>query len=148
MKRIFVFFLVIFFVGCVSAQQKTQTYSTNLSDTVALSECDSLPMFPGGEKSLHLYVGQQMSKVCSQGQDGDKASLKIQFIVEKDGGISNVRPVEEDLQYKKVYERLYKIFSCMPQWRPGMKDEKYVRCNVQMPINLNWQSGEAPNCKK
>lgn len=142
MKQVFFIIATIFFMNLTFAQEaKSVQYSTDLSDTTALAECDSLPMFVGGEKSLYLYVGQQMSKVCSYGTADEKADLMVEFIVERDGKVSNFRPVDKDEKYAKVYERIEKIFTKMPAWTPGQKDGKAVRCNVQMPLHLHWQSG-------
>lgn len=150
MKRLLLFIAVLFFVNLTFAQQEQKSpYSTDLSDTTALADCDSLPSFIGGEKSLYLYVGQQMRKVCAYGEVDEKADLMVAFIVERDGKVSNFRPIDENPKYAKVYERMEKIFTRMPAWTPGMKDGKAVRCNIEMPLHLHWQSGNGTgSCTK
>jgi len=58
----------------------------------------------------------------------------VQFIVEKDGSISNtkvVRSVDPALDKEAV-----RAVSSMPNWNPGMKDGKPVRVKYTVPISF------------
>lgn len=59
----------------------------------------------------------------------------IQFIVEKDGSISNIKIVSKALGdgLEKEAIRLTKL---LPKFKPAMKDGKFVRSYFKVPINF------------
>lgn len=61
----------------------------------------------------------------------------MQFVVEKDGHISNVtvaRGVDKDLDLEAV-----RVVKTMPRWKPGKNGGKPVRCQYVLPVVFKLQ---------
>jgi len=58
----------------------------------------------------------------------------IEFVVEKDGTISNVN-VKIGV-YPELDQEAVRVVKMMPKWRPGKQNGKNVRCYFQIPIRF------------
>lgn len=91
---------------------------------------EHMPSFPGGADSLSTYINSHFKYpkegICFSGR------IYVQFIVEKDGSISDVRvlrPIEPC--YDKEVVRMVKS---MPKWIPGKQNGIPVRVKYVLPV--------------
>lgn len=95
---------------------------------------DEMPEFPGGMDALQPYLKRVVRYPEAARQIGVSGVVFVQFVVEKDGSISNVNvlvPVYPDLDAEAV--RVIKEF---PKWKPGKLRGKTVRVYFQIPIRF------------
>ena len=60
----------------------------------------------------------------------------VQFVVDKDGSISNpevVRGVDAYLDKEAI-----RVISSMPKWRPGVQNGKKVRVKYTVPVAVSY----------
>ena len=65
-------------------------------------------------------------------ENGVQGKVFVQFVVEKDGSVSNikvVRGVDASLDKEAV-----RVVSVMPKWKPGKQRGKAVRVAYTLPI--------------
>tara|TARA_R110002049_G_C8825853_1_gene534981 strand:+ start:168 stop:566 length:399 start_codon:yes stop_codon:yes gene_type:complete len=95
---------------------------------------DVEPQFTGGEKKMAKFIQDEV--VYPQDALDTKAQgvVYIQFIVEKDGALSNLKIVKgANIALNKEAER---IVAEMPNWTPGLKNNEAVRTYFVLPINF------------
>ncbi len=102
------------------------------SDDKVFTAVEKRPEFPGGEKALMLYLLKNIKYPQEALEKGFEGKVFVQFIVEKDGSVSNakiIRGVGSGLN-----EEAIRIVKTMPKWNPGMQNGRNVRCMYNLPI--------------
>ncbi len=66
----------------------------------------------------------------------------VQFIVEPDGSLSNIKAVHGPGHGSS--EEAIRVLSMSPKWNPGMQNGKAVRVAYTVPINFTLAKGETP----
>ncbi|MBC8045768.1 MAG: energy transducer TonB [Fimbriimonadaceae bacterium] len=95
---------------------------------------EQMPEFPGGEKALYEFLGKNVKYPKEAIKNGIECKVYIQFIVEKDGSISNAkikRGVNELLDNEAL-----RAINAMPKWKPGMQKGKTVRVTYTLPVQF------------
>ena len=94
---------------------------------------EKMPEFPnGGMAGLMQYLSQNIRYPEAAKKAGKQGRVTVQFVVEKDGSISNVstlRGVEPDLDKEAV-----RVISEMPKWKPAMQRGETVRVRYTVPV--------------
>lgn len=117
----------------VAAPERDVSYD----DVVSYNECDLPPMFlnstdPG--KFLKEWVYKYLKYPESALLDGIQGRVTVDFIIEKDGKVSDVRVirgVSEELDAEAV-----KVVSASPKWKPGRVDGNKVRTSMSIPVEF------------
>lgn len=68
---------------------------------------------------------------------GDEGTVWVQFIVEKDGSISNVTVHERTAKSKKLRKEAIRVIKASPTWQPGELKAERVRTKVITPIRFH-----------
>ena len=107
--------------------------------TKALHVVETSPEFPGGIEALFKFIAENINFpaeiVC------DQCRTICQFVVEKDGSISNVQVVRssgDDFLDKEAV----RVLNIMPKWKPGEQQGKLIRTTYTIPIN--WIPASSP----
>ena len=108
-------------------------YKMSESDAI-MDYPEEVPEYPGGVKKMKKYLAKNIDYPEVAMVNGDQGKVFVEFIVEKDGSISNVNIIrgvsrEIDAEAKRVVE-------AMPKWTPAAHKKKYVRSRVRIPINF------------
>lgn len=103
-------------------------------DTADIFEVvEQMPEFPnGGMAGLMQYFSQNIRYPEAAKKAGTQGRVTVQFVVEKDGSISNVsilRGVKPDLDKEAV-----RVISEMPKWKPAMQRGETVRVRYTVPV--------------
>lgn len=107
------------------------------SDVIPYFECDQRPLFFGSPDPRHFlreWVYQYLKYPAYALENGIQGVVTIEFIIEKDGKVSNVkvlRGVDEYLDAEAV-----KVVSASPKWKPGKYDGEKVRASISIPIEF------------
>ena len=67
----------------------------------------------------------------SQGVSG---TVTVEFIVEKDGSVTNVRAVRGNDQY--LEDEAVRVISASPKWKPGVLGGEKVRVKYSVPVEF------------
>lgn len=107
------------------------------SDDVVFMVVEKMPQFPGGDSELFNYLSQNIKYPVEAQKAGIQGRVICQFIVEKDGAISNVkvlRSIDPNLDAEAV-----RVINAMPNWQPGEQRGKKVSVEYTLPINFRLQ---------
>jgi periplasmic protein TonB len=94
---------------------------------------DEQPSFPGGIQKFYTYVGNNFEK--PELNEETTITVKVSFIVEKDGSMSNIK-VLEDPGYGLGQEAIRVLKSLKTDWNPGILDGEPVRTFYNLPITV------------
>ena len=123
-------------------------------DTADIFEVvEQMPVFPnGGFRGLMQYLGDNIRYPEAAKKAGTEGRVTVQFVVEKDGSISNVKTIREvspDLDQEAI-----RVISEMPKWKPGTQRGEPVRVRYTVPVVFRLsepatdQSGEVVGVSK
>lgn len=65
----------------------------------------------------------------------DEITLRLRFVVEKDGSFTDVQSVGTTTQEELVKEAI-RVLKTMPAWKPAIHDGKKVRSSFTLPIKI------------
>lgn len=95
--------------------------------------------FPGGDGEFQNYLKNKMKKTVDRAARlGDKGSVIVYFIVEKDGSISNVRVLKGLAICSTCNDEAKKVIESMPDWAPAKHNGKPVRVQYTLPIRFDF----------
>ena len=109
------------------------TLDRNDTDTV-YTLADTMPKFPGGMEALMNYLSSNITYPEQAKKDGVHGRVFINFIVEKDGRVTNVKLLRGF--NKECDEEALRVVRSMPNWIPGIKDGHPVRVSYNIPIKF------------
>lgn len=95
------------------------------------------PLFPGGPTALMKYLSENTKYPVVAQENGVQGRVTVQFVVEKDGSISDVhvlRGVDPSLDKEAV-----RVVKSMPRWTPGKQNGITVRVNYRVPVLFRLQ---------
>lgn len=95
------------------------------------------PLFPGGPTALMKYLYENTKYPVVAQENGVQGRVTVQFVVEKDGSISDVhvlRGVDPSLDKEAV-----RVVKSMPRWTPGKQNGITVRVNYRVPVLFRLQ---------
>ena len=98
---------------------------------------EQMPTFPGGPSELMSYLGKNIKYPTIAQENGTQGRVIIQFVVERDGSITDVqvaRGVDPYLDKEAV-----RVVKAMPKWIPGKQNGKAVRVKFTVPVMFKLQ---------
>lgn len=96
---------------------------------------EDLPKFPGGAAEFMKWLTKNLKYPASAQQQKVKGRVVAEFIVNKDGTVSDLQLVEH-LNLACDNEVL-RVLRMMPNWEPGLMDAKPCRTKVCIPVVFN-----------
>jgi len=93
---------------------------------------EDMPQFPGG--NVQKWIAKNVKYPVLAMENGIQGKVYIQFVIEKDGSITDVkvvRGVDASLDKEAV-----RVVQAMPKWKPGKQRNKPVRVSYTLPINF------------
>ena len=96
---------------------------------------EDLPQFPGGAAEFMKWLTKNLKYPASAQQRKIKGKVVAQFIVNKDGTLSDlqvVQPLEPACD-----QEVLRVLKMMPQWKAGMMNAKPCRTMVCIPVVFN-----------
>ncbi|MBC8147030.1 MAG: energy transducer TonB [Bacteroidetes bacterium] len=95
---------------------------------------EEMPSFPGGQGEMVKFLGKHIVYPTLAREIGLSGTVFLEFIVEKDGSISNIkvlRPIGGGCE-----EEAIRVVNLMPKWNPGKQRKKPVRVKLSLPVNF------------
>lgn len=93
------------------------------------------PSYKEGAKAMMNFVESEMKYPVISKENGIQGRVIVNFIVEKDGSITNtqiVRGVDPALDKEAI-----RIIEAMPKWKPGKQRGQNVRVRYTLPISFS-----------
>ena len=98
---------------------------------------EQMPSFPGGQAALMQWLSSNISYPVIAAENGVQGRVIVQFVVEKDGSITDVQVVKSvDPSLDKEAARVVKA---MPKWIPGKQNGAEVRVKYTVPVTFKLQ---------
>ena len=95
------------------------------------------PHFPGGNGALQSFLSSNVKYPVVAQENGVQGRVIVQFVVERDGSISDVKVVRSvDPSLDKEAMRVVKS---MPRWSPGKQNGTTVRVRFTVPVVFRLQ---------
>ena len=107
-------------------------------EKVIFQVVEEMPQFPGGMGEAMKFLAKNIKYPVSAQQAKIEGRVVVQFVVERDGSISDihtVRSVSPELDAEAV-----RVVSLMPKWIPGKQRGKAVAVKYTMPIMFRLQT--------
>ncbi len=109
----------------------------SFDDVVSYHDCDVKPIFFNSQNPgqfLEKWVYQYLKYPEKALVNGDQGRVMVEFIIEKDGKVTNARVV------KSVSEELdaeaLKVVGASPKWKPGRRAGEKVRTSMTIPVEF------------
>ncbi|HEV7351402.1 hypothetical protein [Telluribacter sp.] len=128
---------------------KAQTFASVPDTAVA----DVIPEYPGGVQEFFKYISKKFKTPASAGKSLYQGSVLVTMIVDQDGRVIvdslnygrmafYSKKADEALKIKahnEVDTEIRRMFSSMPNWRPGSIDGRPIRVKYTMPLRISFQ---------
>ena len=99
---------------------------------------ESMPEFPGGQQAMMKYVAENIKYPVIAQENGIQGRVICQFVVEKDGKVSDIQVVRSSGEASLDKEAV-RVINSMPKWKPGKQRGKPVRVKYTVPVNFRLQ---------
>lgn len=93
---------------------------------------DEKPTFPGGESAMKSFLRSNIKYPIVAQENGEQGCVFVQFIIEKDGSISDVKISRSDAP--SLDEEAMRVIKAMPKWNPGKLNGIPVRVKNEVPV--------------
>ena len=131
-------------VGYAPEEEKKQPVAKEevkqQEEEVIFQVVEQMPEFPGGMGKAMKFLAKNIKYPVAAQQAKIEGRVIVQFVVGKDGSISDVhavRSVSPELDAEAI-----RVVSMMPKWNPGKQRGKAVSVSYTMPIMFRLQSPE------
>lgn len=90
------------------------------------------PEFPGGMQAFYQFVGKKIKYPSQARRMGIEGRVYVEFIVDKDGSVTNVRSVKGI--GAGCDEEAVRVMKTVPKFKPGKQRGRPVKVKMVMPI--------------
>lgn len=104
---------------------------------------DEFPEYPGGRDSYLDYLNEKMVYPADARRDNIQGRVLVQFIVEKDGSITNAKVLKNSRSESLDAEAL-RLIKKMPKWTPGKLNDTIRRVRMTMPVSFRLDKTGTP----
>lgn len=94
-----------------------------------------LPEFPGGINGLVQYLIANLKYPKKSQKKQIEGRVLLNFVVEKDGSVSNIRVVES--VNEEMDNEAIRVVKKMPKWSPGLQDGEKVKVHFNLPVKFS-----------
>ena len=109
----------------------TSTAQTKKNDMV-FDVVEVMPQYPGGQIAMLQYLMKNIKYPEQAMKEGIQGRVTVRFIVEKDGSISDVKPILS--VHPLLNKEAVRVVESMPKWTPGKQNGKPVRVRFNVPV--------------
>lgn len=109
----------------------TSTAQTKKNDMV-FDVVEVMPQYPGGQIAMLKYLMENIKYPEQAMKEGIQGRVTVRFIVEKDGSISDVKPILS--VHPLLNKEAVRVVESMPKWTPGKQNGKPVRVRFNVPV--------------
>lgn len=132
-KKLFLFVVLFSATLMAYGQNDSKQENSNGSETKmkVFEVVEQQPAFPG---NLSQFLRDYIHYPTVAQENGIQGRVIVQFVVETDGSITDVRvvgSVDPSLDKEAI-----RVVKSMPKWKPGMQKGEPVRVRYTLPVNF------------
>ncbi len=117
------------------------------TDEQVLAVVEKMPEFPGGQQALSKYLSETVKYPDIAQENGVQGTSVVQFVVNKDGSITDVEIARSGGDLTLDIEAA-RVIGSMPNWKPGIQKGKLVRVRYTVPVNFRLNNAQSTNRKE
>jgi TonB family protein len=95
------------------------------------------PEFPGGAVAFSQFLSKNIVYPASAVDAGRTGVVYVQFVVEKDGSVTNVIVLKGVPGAPELDQEAVRVIGLSPNWKSGMNSGKPVRARMIQPVRFN-----------
>lgn len=135
MKHLFLCIILSMVTSILFAGTHLKTDTTKrTSDSQIFTAIDIEPQYPGGVPEFYKFIVNNLKYPEVAALTGLNGKVFISFIIEKDGTVSNVKPIK--CLGAGCESEAIRVVSISPAWKPGTQNGRNVRVAYTMPITF------------
>ena len=104
---------------------------------VSIAMVAQKPEFPGGEAAMYKWLGDNIVYPSAASEEGVQGRVVVEFVVGKDGSISNVKVVRP--RHPALDKEALRVVKAMPKWLPGRNNGQPVKVTYTLPVTFKLQ---------
>ena len=105
------------------------------SDNMVFNKTEVMPEPTGGMVAFRKWISDNFKYPQSAIDAGVNGTIKVRFIVDKDGSLSFIESVS-NLGYG-LEQSAVELMKSSPKWKPAVQNGKKVRVDYTLPIRIN-----------
>lgn len=133
MKKILYSLVLLLFAVSLFAQIDVPVLDDEKDVVFVVAE--KMPEFPGGQQALFKYLSENVKYPEIARENGIQGRVICQFVVNKDGSISDIEVIRSGGDPSLDKEAI-RVIKSMPKWKPGMQKGTPVSVKYSVPINF------------
>lgn len=106
-------------------------------EPVSIAMVEQKPEFPGGEAAMYKWLGDNIVYPSAASEEGVQGRVVVEFVVGKDGSITNVRVVRP--RHPALDKEALRVVKAMPKWVPGRNNGQPVKVTYTLPVTFKLQ---------
>jgi len=111
------------------------------SESGIYSPTERMPEFPGGEMALMRFLGENVHYPEHDKNEGNQGTVYVLFTVDREGKVKDAK-IERSISPGLDKESL-RVVNLMPEWSPGMMQNRLVEVSYNLPIRFTLKSGQS-----
>jgi tonB family C-terminal domain len=104
---------------------------------VSIAMVEQKPEFPGGEAAMYKWLSDNIVYPSAASEEGVQGRVVVEFVVGKDGSITNVRVVRP--RHPALDKEALRVVKAMPKWMPGRNNGQPVKVTYTLPVTFKLQ---------
>ena len=92
--------------------------------------------FPGGENMFYKYLSNSLVFPARCMDDGISGSVKLRFVVNVQGNISDIKVLEENKSCPEFTKEAIRVIRQSPKWIPAQIKGKFVNSWMMIPVTF------------
>jgi TonB family protein len=122
-----------------TAPEATQRVEDGFQEEAVYSFASVMPVYPGGGEQMHTDISMNLIYPEDAKADGVGGKVFLQFIVEKDGSISNIKTARGINGYPEMAQAAEQAVRKLKKFSPAEQNGKPVRLTMTVPITFKLQ---------
>lgn len=103
-------------------------------EPLSISQVEVKPEFPGGEVAMYQWLGNNIVYPTAAVEEGVQGRVVVEFVIDKDGSISNVRVVRP--RHPALDKEALRVIKAMPNWKPARNNAQPVKVTYTLPVTF------------
>ncbi|MDG1913785.1 MAG: energy transducer TonB [Crocinitomix sp.] len=134
MKKLLILLLLI--VAANAGFTMSNTVNESQDSSMVYDFPEQMAHFPGDADAMDIFIRKNLYYPPKLKAAGVQGKVYIQFIVEKDGSISNIT-IRRECQNAELDQEAVNVIKKMPNWIPGTIRGKKVRVKQTVPVKFS-----------
>jgi TonB family protein len=117
-------------------------------DNEPLRYAQEMPLYPGGEKAILEFIATNLNYPKYEKDNNIQGVIMIEFVVEEDASISNVKTVRNIPFAKNLSQEAERVVKMLKFSKPAYQNGQPVRLAMMLPIRFSLNNKEETAPKK